>query len=815
MPTQNEYNVVKKQQRIESIKIQLLNFKYQVVDELQGNVVGQPTFNNNSDSDIRRTCNFTIIPTDSSFDITYGSKIWLDKYVKIYKGIKVNQYDEDYEWTNMGIYLVDNPNQTYNATTNTISISGLDLMSKLTGLRNGNLDGIPYSIPQGSNIREAMISLLELAGFTNYSIDDVKITIDSTTTTNTPYEIKVDVGGTIYNLLTQLRDIVSDYQMYFDVDGVFCFNRIPSGKNQQIIVDDDIWNNVLINYSRNISYSDIKNSIIVLGKTHDVSHFGNGTVTTDSSGNSICSCSISSFVSTFSSTSDGTVFGFTTNQDISVSGNNIIKLKINSNTAFPLCEESISASTMIKTLTKDVYYVVKFVWNSGESYFDFLGQVQPTAEVKETNPLSPYYVNGSMGEVRIVLSGGEYDNIYSDSLALQRAKYELYRRCRLNDSVTINCVPIYWLDTNMAISITLPNKQGIEETNNYLIKSISTSNNQSITLMRLYDEQEEKKEETIDVLTADDLSKIGISSSATELTLSKTYETASTIYHVNSFESGLFSFNSSLQSVTIDDDIEDIPNCLFQGCDNLSEIIISENSNLKRIGRYAFEGCDINSYSMQSFMDNPKHLEYIEDYAFNNGWGNDYASFSFYLKINETNLKYLKKIGAYAFNSGGTKCDFYLYIDKTYESSSTLQEIGDYAFRYTGLRGINCFKFNSNDGIKLGKYCFANCSKIEKIIDFPYSFENGEIVIPESLFANCYLSECKDGYSRSSLYLNYDTTKIGDCAFSNMYTYNSGTYLKYIVAQDTVTSIGTNAFQNTKYRYNGTASGSPWGGTAV
>ena len=86
-----------------------------------------------------------------------------------------------------------------------------------------------------------------------------------------------------------------------------------------------------------------------------------------------------------------------------------------------------------------------------------------------------------------VLTGGDYDNIYTSDLALQRAKWELYTRCRLLDSVTLTCIPIYWLDVNWLVSITLPNETTVSQ---YLIKSISISEGdtptQQITMTKYY-----------------------------------------------------------------------------------------------------------------------------------------------------------------------------------------------------------------------------------------------------------------------------------------------------------------------------------------
>lgn len=386
MITQKEYNVTKQRNRTLHAKIYLLNFNFQRVDELSGIVHDGATFSNDATSDIRRTCNITITPTDSSFDVAFGNKIWIDKYVKVFIGIEDLKDNNDIVYTNMGVYLVNNSNKVYSAVENTITINGVDLMARLTGLRDGNLEGVEYQIKADTYIRRAMKAVLDEQGFTNYSIR-APILIDENATNKTPSDISISVGGTAYNLISELRDINTNWQTYFDVDGRFIFNQIPSGKNEQIMVDDDIWKNTLISYNTDTSFEEVKNYVEVWGK---------------------------------------------------VSSNGI----------------------------------------------------QPHAIAQDLNPDSPFYVNGTMGKVRIVLSGGEYDNITTYKLATDRAKYELYTRCKLKDQIQLTCVPIYWLDVNWVISITLPNKQGKEETNLYITKKIDTTlgvnGTQNITLMRYY-----------------------------------------------------------------------------------------------------------------------------------------------------------------------------------------------------------------------------------------------------------------------------------------------------------------------------------------
>ncbi|MCA9459738.1 MAG: DUF5048 domain-containing protein [Nanoarchaeota archaeon] len=462
MPTQEQYNV-SKSSKIITAKIYLLNFKFQRVEELSGVVLSGSTYSISATSDIRRSCNISLIPTDSSFDISVGNKIWLDKYVQIYvqeKNVNTNEIAE----TNLGIYMINNPSRVYSAENNTMTIQGIDLMAKMTGLRNGNLEGMAHIIPQNSNVRNVIISTINLAGFTKYVIEECPFSV--------PNDIKIDVGGTIYDILKQLLDIDARYEMYFDVDGIFHYDLIPNGYNEQVMVDDDIWNNTLIEYSINTDFENVKNIIEVFGKTHDIKNYSDATI------------SESNYLLTIASVTtlyDNIKIGFTTPSNVISEQANI---KINSLASYPLKNEDGT----VPILEPSTYYVAKYMEN--ESYYLFMGEVTPYAISKDLNTNSPFYVNGTYGEVRIVLSGGDYDNIYMSSLAQERADYELYLRCKIQDSVTLTCVPIYWLDVNWVIEITLPNKQGNETTEQYLIKSINTTldinGTQTISLMKYY-----------------------------------------------------------------------------------------------------------------------------------------------------------------------------------------------------------------------------------------------------------------------------------------------------------------------------------------
>lgn len=447
------YNDAKKNIRDLRVKINILNFNMQTVDEITG-VVLDGNINVDATADIRRTCSLSLAVKDSTLELQPGGRIWVDKYFQVFV-----DYLNSGDWVNMGIYLVDAPSWSYDPGNSTLSLQGLDLMSKLTGQRNGYLEGIPTIIPQDSSIRDSMIStLVDLGGFNNYVIEDNPQPV--------PYEIKIDQGGTVYDILSELRDITPNYEIFFDVDGVFHYQRIPSGQNEASYIQDDMWKQIVLSESTSVDFGEVKNVVEVYGMSHDPSHYGEATV--DGNTYNVTMAGVDSLTK-------GLIYGF---KAPSIVENPM--LKINSLPAYPLVNED-GTTAVIPQANK--FYVVQY---KGEENFLFLGYQQPYAIAKDENPDSPFYIN-TIGEIRQVFYGDEYENIWSNDLAQQRANYELWLHTRLNDSISLSVVPLYWLDVNILVDYTRVNTT---ETNQYIIKSIDTSlspdGSQTINMVRYY-----------------------------------------------------------------------------------------------------------------------------------------------------------------------------------------------------------------------------------------------------------------------------------------------------------------------------------------
>ena len=147
------------------IRLELLNYQFQTVDTLEGVATGG-SISIDANSDIRRTGSITFVVKDSGYEVQEGGRIFLDRYIRVWVGTYGLRAGE-IVWTNCGIFIIDAPSYRYNQSTNTMSLNLLDLMAKLTGVRNGYLPGVPVVLSAGENIRQAIIDTVALGAFSH------------------------------------------------------------------------------------------------------------------------------------------------------------------------------------------------------------------------------------------------------------------------------------------------------------------------------------------------------------------------------------------------------------------------------------------------------------------------------------------------------------------------------------------------------------------------------------------------------------------------------------------------------------------------
>lgn len=579
--TAAQVNTAKQTMRNITVRIDVLNYDYSIGGSLSGNVIdGNVSINSNSD--IRRTLSISTVVTNQ-VNIDVNSKTWFDKYIQVYVGID-EQASGETAWTNMGVYIINQPTYSYDAETFTMAFEAVDLMGLLTGLRKGNLLE-EYFIPQGSNVKEVMTAVMTENGFERYVISEC-MNVDGSIQ-EVPYDMNFDLGSTWYNILDTLRQILPQYQIYFDVDGVFHYELLPLTNEEPVRVDDTLWHENVLNESINIDFQSVKNRVKVYGATHDASFYP--AETTYDSG--IITFDVAEL--TDADLYDYAMIGFFFESTID-SQNVDIQIKLKSGDTVGKARPIVrSNGTAVHSFEGETYYTV--MYQEAADNWLLLGHYQAIGEWQDNNPDSPFYVGNTemkywakdvqmipdptapqyvyfsiwpnkwtggdygddgdtigfkilgtqqnvyaqllqmhlngrplaikvygqpssqairydegatyyvkkisgdwywMGEttpqstfgvVPIVLYGGDYDNIMTDELAVERARWEIYQRCRLNNAITIESVPIYWLDVGWKVAYT---PLGGTVTNQYMVDSVHVNlahnGTQSISLSRFF-----------------------------------------------------------------------------------------------------------------------------------------------------------------------------------------------------------------------------------------------------------------------------------------------------------------------------------------
>lgn len=443
------------------IKIQLLNKNYTVIEELKGVAIdGNVTITAESSSS-RRSFSLSLSVVNSSFYIGDDKKIWIDKYLDVHIGVK-NTRTQIVNYYPIGIYTFSDSNYSYDTISHVLDISCLDLISELDGTRNGALGKNEILIPAGSDIRGAMVSTVSQFGkVSKYIIHDIK--------KKTPQDLNFSVGSTVYDVICKLRDIYPAWETFFDTDGTFICQQIPTCIEDNIVLDNETIQKLLIRSSVNISFSDVKNTTEVFGASNKCDRY------TDTSTNLGAQYNVS--FNLFELKERMTI-GFMTNTASQVGAT----IKINDLSPIPICDES-GNGIVAKRLKANTSYVFRYK----NQKFYLSGEFQVYAIAYDDNPESPFYVGVNKENVVLqVLQGGEYSVLWSDDLAFERAEYETWKAARLKDQISITTMLVPWLDVNQKILFKPAESETI---NQYIIKNVSfnlMTGTMDMTAMRFY-----------------------------------------------------------------------------------------------------------------------------------------------------------------------------------------------------------------------------------------------------------------------------------------------------------------------------------------
>lgn len=533
--TSDDIRIITQKDQCLYVKVQLLDqFSLKVINELQGVVTGG-NITVDSSSMIRRTASISMYILDKYIGIGSYKMIWFNKCVRLYIGLK-DARTERVKYYNMGMYIFDPVSFNYSATSNNLTIQLTDLMSQFSAEKDGIIGGynnlvIPaYKLDENGNptdvpntIREAMIKVITTyGGVKSYIIEDIGTY--QTKDNSIPYDLEFDVGTSILDVITKLRDLYPGYEAFFDNDGTFICRQKAISNNDPIYINLDEFKNYITSdgESINVDINTIKNVIEVWGKDiyYDrYTEFCNETnsVTLTSSEYAIPQEDIDEIENNPScyhvicedtqEPLDGTYYA------IKVSSDNLygqtIKIQVDTDeehyfknlTAYPIWDEHTDDYIATNKLRAGNMYVFLFKNQKFYYYGSFtahgvavLSSSTLSDEVKQnfynrfqTDNIS-FIVNTSsqLGVdkigVRLAESSSETtSNIDSDALALSQAEYEMYENSRFSDTVSLNTILIPWLDVNEKVQYQSMNdifdteamtQEQIERTLTYIVNKI-------------------------------------------------------------------------------------------------------------------------------------------------------------------------------------------------------------------------------------------------------------------------------------------------------------------------------------------------------
>ena len=330
------------------LKVELLDFSERPIQEIQGKCVsGNLSVDGNSS--VRRTCSFSILADITTYDITnIDSLISLNKKFKLYVGYTnalphYSQYG-DIIWFPLGVFVITTASINNTLSGCNISISAKDKMCLLNGEVSGTLpatvnlhesyerleDGTTkvHKTPLYNIIRESVTEfggvdpskviindvplkakkVLRYIGKNTIYIKDDGNIVESTGEGFTPPEDSTEIksgelagysyidfiypgelvksgGDSVVSILDSVKNVLGNYEYFFDVHGNFVFQEIKNYLNTSFTPIEHLTNgdyevnfssneieysfkdsDIVVSYSNSPNYQNIKNDFIVWGK---------------------------------------------------------------------------------------------------------------------------------------------------------------------------------------------------------------------------------------------------------------------------------------------------------------------------------------------------------------------------------------------------------------------------------------------------------------------------------------------------------------------------------------------------------------------
>lgn len=407
-------------------------------------------------SNVRRSADVSLrIGKESMDNLIHLST---DNFVRLYIGIEDNKTGNP-TWYLQGTFIVDQNNLAFDAVTRTLSLNLSDLMTDLTGDRKGVLHAFSSIVKNSQRISDVMVNVLALCGFDVYDITPIRVYRKASNFWDeketeqdymVPYDLEFNTGVTAYEILEKLINLYPGWEMFFDLNGVFVCRRMVTEEDKSFVVlDDDQLKNVVIRENTAVDYQKVKNVIEVWGK--DGNYYGEAQDENPESPFQVSSIGKTRMVVHYDQIYDRYKSSYL--EELEEVNIEIAKTK----------EEISTLADAISRMQSDGADASDLKTN-----FNSAKRLLSTLERQKTLQI----------------------DVRGDDMAKEWAEQLLYENCRMQDSITLECVSLPFLsDINFKISHRgkLDNK-----VRTYMVKSISHNldgNTTTINAVRFYNEQ--------------------------------------------------------------------------------------------------------------------------------------------------------------------------------------------------------------------------------------------------------------------------------------------------------------------------------------
>ena len=464
-----------------------------VVNRLEGNLVND-NLSIDAGSVQRRTYQCTLFVTNSSMQIGPNTNIQLDKFIRVYYGICSNR-TQKVQQQRIGTFTFITPAYSYNATTKELSLGCGDLMADYDGTKSGQLTGAHslgtdsgwYNLIKNNYVFkinrvakrdssgkvisytkmvDAIKASLKLAG-----IPSSRYSVQEYTNQNqiyVPYTIEFGSDKTFCDIWTTLRDLYPGQEFFFDKDGNFIQQKIPTGLNEENSMDNNLISPLLISENYNTSFAGIYNATEIYGKSFDLTNDDRYASSSTYSNDTYTINLHMEEPYTIEDTRNN-IINYLDNYDriaFKVSSTNTgsktyIQIRATFDEGSPITfakmeiKDSENNSLAANTITPGKIIVLTYrrdlVSGQTTNLMVYNGNTQAYGYYEEKNKDCPFS-STSLGYV--LAQRLTYDTDYTDDVCQNRAERLTYESCAMKDTINLSMIIIPWLDVNQKFRYT-------------------------------------------------------------------------------------------------------------------------------------------------------------------------------------------------------------------------------------------------------------------------------------------------------------------------------------------------------------------------